>query len=851
MSNNKNTGVDINNIKEILQKTRVVPVNVNDELSRSFIAYAMAVNVSRAIPDVRDGLKPVHRRILFGMNEMNNTYDKPTKKCARIVGEVMGKFHPHGDSSVYDALVRLAQNFSINVPLVDGQGNFGTVDGDPPAASRYTEARLSKIAGEMLRDLDKETVDMYPNFDDTLMQPVVLPARFPNLLVNGSEGIAVGMATSIPPHNLREVINGTIALIDNPDISIEELMEYIPAPDYPTGALIMGRAAIRQAYMTGHGGIVMRARTEIEEHNGRTRIIVTEIPYQVNKAVLIKNIADQVRDKKIEGISDLREESDRFGMRIVIEIKRDANAQVVLNTLFKQTNLQVSTGINFLALVRGKPIVLNLKQMLEEYVAHQVDVIERRTRFNLAKAKEREHIVEGLIIAIANIDEVVEVIKKSRERADALQGLMEKFLLSEKQANAILDMRLSSLTGLQVEKLRAEQAELKSTIADLEDILEKPERVRAIIKQELSEIGDAYGSDRKSELSYDDADIDMEDLIAREDVVVSMTYQGYVKRMPVSEYKSQNRGGMGVTAHKTKDEDFVKKMFVCNSHDHLLFFSNKGKAYSLKAYMIPEGTKTSKGRAMVNVLPLDEGEKITAFLPVSSFEDKGYIVMITRQGLVRKSDLEEFEVVKKNGKIAIGLLGDDELIEVERTTGEDEILVASHNGKCIRFAEGDVRRTGRGSQGVRSIKLDEGDFVVDMAIVDKDKKVITISEYGFGKRTDTAEYRTQSRAGKGIKAGNFNDKTGLLVNMKLVDATEDIILIADNGTMIRIKADQISEIGRNTKGVTIMKLRGKAKVVAMALTPHDDEADFDEVEVDETELAAAKSEETAAAPDEE
>lgn len=851
MSNSKNTGVDINNIKEILQKTRVVPVNVNDELSRSFIAYAMAVNVSRAIPDVRDGLKPVHRRILFGMNEMNNTYDKPTKKCARIVGEVMGKFHPHGDSSVYDALVRLAQNFSINVPLVDGQGNFGTVDGDPPAASRYTEARLSKIAGEMLRDLDKETVDMYPNFDDTLMQPVVLPARFPNLLVNGSEGIAVGMATSIPPHNLREVINGTIALIDNPDISIEELMEYIPAPDYPTGALIMGRAAIRQAYMTGHGGIVMRARTEIEEHNGRTRIIVTEIPYQVNKAVLIKNIADQVRDKKIEGISDLREESDRFGMRIVIEIKRDANAQVVLNTLFKQTNLQVSTGINFLALVRGKPIVLNLKQMLEEYVAHQIDVIERRTRFNLAKAKEREHIVEGLIIAIANIDEVVEVIKKSRERADAQQGLMDKFLLSEKQANAILDMRLSSLTGLQVEKLRAELADLKVTIADLEDILANPSRVRAIIKQELSEIGDAYGSDRKSELSYDDADIDMEDLIAREDVVVSMTYQGYVKRMPVSEYKSQNRGGMGVTAHKTKDEDFVKKMFVCNSHDHLLFFSNKGKAYSLKAYMIPEGTKTSKGRAMVNVLPLDEGEKITAFLPVTSFEDKGYIVMITRQGLIRKSDLEEFAVVKKNGKIAIGLLGDDELIEVERTTGEDEILVASHNGKCIRFAESDVRRTGRGSQGVRSIKLDDDDFVVDMAIVDKEKKVITISEYGFGKRTDTSEYRTQSRAGKGIKAGNFNDKTGLLVNMKLVDATEDIILIADNGTMIRIKADQISEIGRNTKGVTIMKLRGKAKVVAMALTPHDDEADFDEVEVDEAELAAAKSEETAATPDEE
>ena len=847
MSSNKNSGIDINNIKEILSKTKIVPVNVNDELSRSFIAYAMAVNVSRAIPDVRDGLKPVHRRILFGMNEMNNTYDKPTKKCARIVGEVMGKFHPHGDSSVYDALVRLAQDFSINVPLVDGQGNFGTVDGDPPAASRYTEARLSKIAGEMLRDLDKDTVDMYPNFDDTLMQPVVLPARFPNLLVNGSEGIAVGMATSIPPHNLREVINGTVALIDNPDITIEELMEYIPAPDYPTGALLMGRSAIRQAYMTGHGGIVMRARTEIEEHNGRTRIIVTEIPYQINKSVLIKNIADQVRDKKIEGISDLREESDRFGMRIVIEIKRDANAQVVLNTLFKQTNLQVSTGINFLALVRGKPVVLNLKQMLEEYVAHQIDVVERRTRFNLNKAKEREHIVQGLVIAIANIDEVVEVIKKSRERVDALTALCEKFLLSEKQANAILDMRLSSLTGLQVEKLKAELEELEKTIADLEDILAKPERVRTIIKEELTEIGNTYGSDRKSELSYDDSDIDMEDLIAREDVVVSMTYQGYIKRMPVSEYKSQNRGGMGVTAHKTKDEDFVKKMFVCNSHDHLLFFSNFGKTYSMKAYMIPEATKTAKGRAIINVLPLSDGEKITAFLPVTSFEDKGYIMMITRQGLIRKSELEEFEVVRSNGKIAITLMEGDELIEVERTTGEDDIIVASHKGKSIRFKETDVRRTGRGSQGVRSIKLDDDDFVVDMAVIDGTKKVITISEKGFGKRTDPAEFRVQSRAGKGIKAGNFTDKTGKLVNLKLVDETEDIILIADNGTMIRIKADQISEIGRYTQGVTIMKLKGNAKVVAMALTPHDDEAEFDNVEVSAEELAAAQSE-TASAP---
>ena len=838
----KNSGIDLNNIKEILSKTKIIPVNVNEEMSKSFIAYAMAVNVSRAIPDVRDGLKPVHRRILYAMNDMNNTYDKPTKKCARIVGEVMGKYHPHGDSSVYDALVRLAQDFSINVPLVEGQGNFGTVDGDPPAAQRYTEARLSKVAGELLRDLDKETVDFYPNFDDTLMQPVVLPARFPNLLVNGSEGIAVGMATSIPPHNLREVINGTVALIDNPDITVDELMEYIPAPDYPTGALILGRNAVKQAYRTGHGGIVMRARTEIEEHNGRMRIIVTELPYQINKAALIKNIADQVKDKKIEGISDIREESDRFGMRIVIEIKRDANAQVVLNTLYKQTNLQVSTGINFLALVRGKPVVLNLKEMLSEYVAHQVDVVERRTRFNLRKAKEREHILEGLVIALANIDEVIEVIKKSRERSDAMNALCEKFLLSDKQANAILEMKLSRLTGLEVEKLKNELAELEVTIKDLEDILANPDRVKTIIKEEMTAIGEAYGSDRKSELSYDESEIDIADLIAKEDVVISMTYQGYVKRIAVSEYKSQNRGGVGVTAHKTKDEDFVKKMFVCNTHDDLLFFSNAGKAYSLKAFMIPEATKTAKGRAMVNVLPLAEGERITAFLPVKDYSEKGYIVMSTRNGLIRKSELEEFEVVRSNGKIAITLNEGDELIEVERTSGNDDILMASHNGKCIRFNEQDVRKTGRGSQGVRSMKLDDGDYIVDMAIIREGCKVITISENGFGKRTDPSEFRIQSRAGKGIKAGNFNEKTGLLVNMKLVGEDDDIIIIADNGTMIRIRADQVSEIGRNTRGVTIMNLRQGAKVVAMALTPHDEEAEYDEVEISEEEVKEAASE---------
>ncbi len=837
----ESAGIDINNIKEILQRTKIIPVNVNEEMSKSFISYAMAVNVSRAIPDVRDGLKPVHRRILYAMYDLNNTYDKPTKKCARIVGEVLGKYHPHGDSSVYDALVRMAQDFSINVPLIEGQGNFGTVDGDPAAAQRYTEARLSKISDEMLRDIDKDTVNFYPNFDDTLMQPSVLPARFPNLLVNGSEGIAVGMATSIPPHNMGEVIAGTLALIDNPDMDVEELMEYIPAPDYPTGGLVLGRAAIRQAYRTGHGGVIMRARTEIEENNGRTRIIVTELPYQVNKANLIKNIADQVRDKRLEGIADLKEESDRFGMRMVIDIKRDANAQVVLNTLYKQTNMQVSTGINLLALVRGVPVVLNLKEMLCEYISHQVEVVERRTKFNLLKAQEREHIVSGLVIALENIDAVIEIIKKSRERSEALNNLCEKFLLSEKQANAILEMKLSRLTSLEVEKLEAELVELQKTIADLQDILANPERVKTIIKDELAAAGKTFGEKRKSEISYDESEINIADLIAKEDVVISMTYNSYIKRIAVNEYKSQNRGGMGVTAHKMKEEDFVKSMFVCNTHDDLLFFSNLGKAYCLKAFMVPEASKTAKGRAMINVLPLAENERITAFLPVKEYGE-GYIVMCTRNGLIRKSELSEFAVIRVNGKIAITLLDDDELIEVLETNGDNDIIVGSHDGKCIRFNENNVRRTGRGSQGVRSMKLEEGDYIVDMAVVVEGSTVITISENGYGKRTSIDEFRVQNRAGKGIKAGNFTEKTGKLVNMKLVDKDEDIILIADNGTMIRIKADQINRIGRNTQGVIIMKLKGEGKVVSMALTPHDDDAEFDEVEVDEEALRAAEKE---------
>ena len=835
MDNKK--GLDIKNIKEILAKTKIIDVNVKDELSKSFISYAMAVNVSRAIPDVRDGLKPVHRRILYAMSELGNTYDKPHKKCARIVGEVLGKYHPHGDSAVYDALVRLAQDFSIRCTLIDGHGNFGSVDGDPPAAQRYTEARLSKIAGEMLKDLDKDTVDFYPNFDDTLMQPTVLPAKYPNLLVNGSEGIAVGMATSIPPHNLGEVIDGTIALLDNPDITVDELIEYIPSPDYPTGGLVLGRAAVKQAYRTGKGGVVIRARCEIEEENNRHRIIVTEIPYQVNKANLIKNIADQVKDKKLEGISNIKEESDRFGMRIVIELKRDANPQVVLNTLYKQTDLQVKTGITFLALLDGVPKILNLKEILEAYVNHQIEVVTRRTRYNLNKALEKEHILRGLVIALASIDEVIEIIKKSKERGDAMTNLMEAFELSEKQAGAILDMRLARLTNLEVEKLRAELDNLVHEIADYRDILANPGRVTQIIKEELGEIRANYADARRSELSYDMSEINIADLIEREDVVVSMTYQGYVKRISVAEYKTQGRGGMGVTAHKTKDEDFVTKMFVTNTHDDLLFFTNRGKVYCIKAFEVPKATKTSKGRAVVNILPLSEGEKVTTLLSVKEY-DSGYMMMATREGLIKKCDLSEFRSIRANGKIAITLGETDELIVAELTTGDNEILMASSSGKCIRFHEEDVRKTGRGSQGVRSMKLDEGEHVVDMAVVKPGCEVITITENGYGKRSDLDDYRLQSRAGKGIKAGQFTEKTGGLVNLKLVSDDEDIIIIADNGTMIRVQASMISKIGRATQGVRIMRLKNDGKVAAMALTPHEEDAEYDEIAPDATEAAA-------------
>ena len=642
---------DVNNeyIQHIANST-VKDVEINGELKKSFIAYAMAVNVSRAIPDVRDGLKPVHRRILYAMSELGLTPDKPYRKCAMVVGEVLGKYHPHGDSSVYDAMVRLAQDFSIRCPLIDGHGNFGSIDGDPAAAYRYTEARLSKIALEMIRDIDKKTVDFYPNFDDTREQPVVLPSRFPNLLVNGSDGIAVGMATSIPPHNLGEVIDATIALLHNPDATVDDLMEYIPAPDFPTGALVLGRHMIKQAYRTGRGGCILRAKAEIEEMpNGKSRIIVTEIPYQVNKAKLIENIADQVKDKRLEGISDLREETDRHGMRIVIELKKDVNAQVLLNQLYKQTQMQTSFSMIMLALVDGVPRVLNLKEILECYVAHQKDVIVRRTRFDLEKAQERQHILLGLHIALENIDAIVELLKKSRDRQDAIVKLMEGYGLSDKQAAAILDMRLQRLTGLEVEKINAELEDLDKQIAYFTMVLSSDEEVKNIIVKEMSDIKAQYTTPRLSELTYDYGDIDIEDLIEKEDVVISMTHGGYIKRMPVAEYKAQHRGGMGITAHKAKDEDFVEKIFTSNTHERLMFFTNKGKVFTLKAYEIPEATRNARGRAAVNLLQLEQGEKIQAFLQMPEEREGKFLMLATKQGLIKKTPLEEYDSIKRNG----------------------------------------------------------------------------------------------------------------------------------------------------------------------------------------------------------
>lgn len=837
------------NIEDMLKGTHVVDIEVNSEMKKSFIAYAMAVNVSRAIPDVRDGLKPVHRRILFDMNELGITYEKPHKKCALIVGDVLGKYHPHGDTAVYDAMVRMAQDFSIRCILVDGHGNFGSVDGDPAAAYRYTEARMSKIANEMVRDIDKNTVDFYPNYDDTREQPVVLPARYPNLLVNGSDGIAVGMATSIPPHNLREVVSGTIALMDNPDLDIDELMNYIPAPDYPTGAQILGLSGIKKAYRTGRGNAIIRAKAEIEEmSNGKSKIIITEIPYQVNKAKLIENIADLVNQKRIEGIADVQEESDMEGMRIVVETKKDVNPQVVLNMLYKHTQLQVSNSMIMLALLDGTPKILNLKEILEAYIAHQKSVITRRTQYDLDKAREKEHILLGLVKALENIDEVIALIRASKDKGEAMAKLIERYELSDRQANAILEIRLQRLSQIEVEKIEQDLIELEKNINNLTDILAKPQRVIDIIKAEMSEIADKFGDDRRSKITFDYGDIDIEDLIEQEDIVVSKTHGGYIKRASLDEYKEQRRGGVGINAHKTKEDDYVEDVFMMNTHEDVLFFTNKGKVYRQKGYQIPEASKGSKGRAIVNLLNLAPGEQVTAYVPIpkDTVTDDWNLVMATRNGLIKKTGIAEFTRIQSNGKIAVVLLDDDSLISVQLTNGSQEILMASSGGKCIRFSETTVRRTGRSSQGVKSIKLDKGEYVVDMAAIKDETETLTITEKGYGKRTNLSEYSLQGRAGKGVKVGALTEKTGNVVNLKLVKPEEqDVIIISDSGVVIRVKADGISKIGRSTQGVKVMRLKDpNSKVVSFTLVPHsDEEVDVVEEQSEEVKEDNAQSEE--------
>lgn len=804
---------------------KILPLDIEHEMKRSFISYAMAVIIDRALPDVRDGLKPVHRRILFSMDEQGFTADKPFHKSARIVGDVLGKYHPHGDSSVYDAMVRLAQDFNTRYLLVEGQGNFGSVDGDSAAAMRYTEARLSKLSDEMMADIGKNTVSFYPNFDETLMQPSVLPSRYPNLLVNGSGGIAVGMATNIPPHNLGEVIDAYVAMIDNRDITVEELMGYIPGPDFPTGAMIMGNAGIRQAYRTGRGRVIVRARAEIEEMGGgRSRIVVTEIPYQVNKARLVEKIAELVHDKRVEGISALRDETDRHGMRIVIELKRDVNANVILNQLYKHTQMQDTFGVIMLCLVDGEPKVLNLRDMLYYYLRFQQEVVTRRTQYDLDRAKERLHILDGLLIALDNIDEVVDTIKRSESVPAAKAALCARFALSEKQAQAILDMRLARLTGLEREKIIEERDELIKTVAYYESILADESILLSIIRQEILEIRRKFADERRTEIAPASDDIDLDDIIQEEDMAVTMTHLGYVKRITPDTYRAQNRGGKGVIAQATREEDFVEHLFVTSTHNNIMFFTNTGRAFKIKCYNLPEAGRTAKGMAIVNLLQLAGGEKITAMFPVSREEEGEYLVLATRFGVIKKTPMSDFDNIRKSGIIALGLRDGDELIGVMLSRGNDEFLVGTKNGKCIRFHEDDVRAMGRTATGVRSVLLDDGDEVVDVNLIEKGSTVLSITENGMGKRTPEEQYPVQGRGGKGVIAMAITDRTGPLACMKICRGDEDVMLIRDDGTVIRVPVDQISLISRNTQGVRIMRVGDDSRVVSVALLPHEEEA---------------------------
>ena len=797
---------------------KVVPVNLEHEMRNCYIDYAMSVIVSRALPDVRDGLKPVHRRILYAMQEAGMGSNKPYKKSARIVGEVLGKYHPHGDSSVYDAIVRMAQDFSMRYMLADGHGNFGSVDGDPAAAMRYTEVRMSKIAELMLQDIDKDTVDFVPNYDESLKEPSVLPAKFPQLLVNGTSGIAVGMATNIPPHNMREVIDGTLMLIDNPDATIDELMTVIKGPDFPTAGLILGTDGIRQAYTTGRGVIKLRANAHIETmSNGKPRIIVTELPYQVNKARLIEKIADLVRNKEIEGITDLRDESDRNGMRIVIDLRRDANANVILNQLYKHTQLQDSFGVIMLALVDGRPKILNLKEVLHYYILHQEDVITRRTKYELRKAEARAHILEGLTIALDHLDAVITTIRESRTADIARTALMEGFKLSEKQAQAILDLRLQRLTGLEREKIEEEYQEVLKSIEEYKAILADETRILGIIKDELTQVKEKYGDDRRTRITIDMSDMSAEDLIAEEDVVITLTHNDYIKRMPLDTYRRQNRGGKGIKGMGTKAADFVENMLVTTTHHTILFFTSRGRVYHLKAYQINEASRQAKGTAIVNLLQLQPDEKITAIIQVKEFKEDRFLFMATKQGIVKKTSLGEFRNLHKGGLNAINLADDDDLIGVKFTDGDSYIMLGTKDGQAISFSEQDVRSMGRIARGVKGINLRSGDEVVGMDIMRHNADVLTVTAGGYGKRTTTDEYRAQNRGGTGLKNLKVTEKTGPVIGFKVVLPDQELMLITANGIVIRTTVAEISTISRNTQGVKIMNLDEGDQVASMAV----------------------------------
>ncbi|HBY2900415.1 TPA: DNA gyrase subunit A [Clostridioides difficile] len=799
------------------ENNKILPIEIAEEMKKSYIDYSMSVIAGRALPDVRDGLKPVHRRILYSMSELNLTPDKPYRKSARIVGYVLGKYHPHGDTAVYYAMVRMAQDFSTRALLVDGHGNFGSVDGDSPAAMRYTEAKMSKLSLELLRDIEKETVDFKPNFDESLKEPSVLPARYPNLLVNGSNGIAVGMATSIPPHNLAEVIDATVYLIDNPECSVDDLIKFVQGPDFPTAAIIMGKESIAEAYRTGRGKVKVRSRAFIEElPKGKQQIIVTEIPYQVNKAKLVERIAELVKEKRIEGISDLRDESNRNGMRIVIELKRDANANIVLNNLYKHSQMEDTFSIIMLALVDGQPRVLNLKQILYHYIKHQEDVVTRRTKFELNKAEARAHILEGLKIALDNIDAVISLIRASKTGQEAKLGLIEKFNLTEIQAQAILDMRLQRLTGLERDKIEAEYEDLIKKINRLKEILADERLLLNVIKDEITIIKENYSDERRTEIRHAEGEIDMRDLISDEEIAITLTHFGYIKRLPSDTYKSQKRGGRGISALTTREEDFVRHLVTTTTHSRLLFFTNKGRVFKLNAYEIPEGKRQAKGTAIVNLLQLSADEKIATLIPIDGNDENEYLLLATKKGIVKKTKREEFKNINKSGLIAIGLRDDDELIGVELTDGKQEVLLVTKEGMSIRFDENDIRYMGRTAMGVKGITLSKEDFVVSMNLCSKGTDVLVVSKNGFGKRTNIEEYRSQIRAGKGIKTYNISEKTGTIVGADMVNEDDEIMIINSDGVLIRIRVNEISLFGRVTSGVKLMKTNDEVNVVSIA-----------------------------------